>query len=97
MSWSTSTVLKNEAPQKNLDVLSAIDRTNIGNQHCTKERDEQIDAVIRAVFQLLMEAGFGNAEEISVSMSGHANKDHNKDDSWSNEFVNINVAVKSYR
>ncbi len=102
MSWSISTELKNEKTDmftdNKLKRLKSIDRSNIGNQHCVQERDEQIDAAMQAVASLLIAGGFiENSDEISISMSGHANKNHNKDDSWSNEFVNINIGVKSYR
>lgn len=102
MSWSISTELKNEPDDmftdNKLQRLKALDRSNIGNQHCEKERDEQIDAAMQAVASLLIAGGFiQNADVLSISMSGHANKDHNKDDSWSNEFVNINVSVKGYK
>lgn len=101
MSWSISKTLNHEQTdvglQKDLDVLNEVDRANVGNQQCEKERDEQINAAIRATFQMLVDAGFDNAKEISVSMSGHANKNHGKDDSWSNEFISINVFVKTYK
>jgi len=45
----------------------------------------------------LFEGGFTNAAEISVSMAGHANEEHKKDASWSNEFINISVSIKRYR
>lgn len=101
MSWSMSTVLKHEHTdvglQKNLDALNAIDRTNVGNQHCVKERDEQIDTAIHAVHQIIVEGGFSNAAEITVSMSGHANPNHETANGWSNESINISVYVKSYK
>lgn len=102
MSWSINTVLKNEdSPeglQKAIVQLESISRENVGNQHCEVERDEQIDAAIAATTNLLFDAGILNvADEISVVMSGHANKNHQKDDSWSNEFISINVSVNRYR
>lgn len=100
MSWSISTEVKRESPdiaQKFLDTFNTVDRSHIGNEHCKEERDEQIHSAVKAVIQLLVEAGFDNADVISVSMSGHANKDHKKDSSWSNEFINLNVAIKSYK
>jgi hypothetical protein len=104
MSWSISGELKelksgdtDELLLKAIDTLTAVDRTNIGNSHCEKERDEQIDAAIRAASQLIVEGGFGNAEEITVSLSGHANKEHKRDSSWSNEFISVQVYLKGYR
>lgn len=101
MSWSISTVLAGENADvlsaNAIDELSGIDRTNIGNADCAKERDEQIEAAIRAVSQLLVEGGFNNAEEISVSMSGHANPEHSTRSGWSNESITVTLAVKSYR
>jgi hypothetical protein len=100
MSWSISKTLEHTRTsvglQKNLDELNAVDRGNVGNQACEKERDEQIDAAIKAAFQVMVEAGFVNAEEIQVSLSGHANKDHQEDPFMSNEFINIAVAVRSH-
>lgn len=103
MSWSLSTTVKPDGENKNHAVVlqlqqAAANRESVGNQHCPQERDQQIDAAVQAVLDLLIGGHFiTNAEEISISMSGHANKDHYKDDSWSNEFVNITVAIKTYR
>lgn len=101
MSWSISTVLEGEDADvlstNAIDELSAIDRTNIGNSDCIKERDEQIEAAIYVTSQLLAAGGFNNAKEVSVSISGHANPEHNTRSGWSNESITVTVAVKSYR
>ena len=101
MSWTISKTLKNENTgiglQKSLDELNDVDKTNIGNQQCETERDEQIDAAIKAAFQLIIEGGFSNADEISVSLAGHANKDHEKEQEWANDYISIQVHVKRYR
>jgi len=101
MSWTISETVKHESTgiglQKALDQLNAVDRTNVGNQQCEKERDEQIDAAIKAAFQLIVEGGFANAEEISMSLAGHANKDHEKEQEWANDYISIQVHIKRYR
>lgn len=109
MSWSISTVLQHEPTpiglQKDLDALRALPAPG-GNDQAPQERDEQISAAKRAVFSILTDNGgkwdnkgraFDNAEEISVSMSGHANKNHQKDDSWADEFISVSLYVKKYR
>lgn len=101
MSWSIYKVLEGENADvfstNAIDELEAVDRTNIGNQNCVKERDEQIEAAIRAVSQLLLEGGFANAKEINVSISGHANPEHKTASGWSNEAINISLSIKSYQ
>jgi hypothetical protein len=101
MSWSIGATLNNDGAellaQNALNALNEMDRTNIGNQDCVEERDQQIDAGIRAISQLLDEAIFEHAEEISIFMTGHANKDHKKASGWSNDSISISITVQSYK
>lgn len=102
MSWSISKTLKHEHSgvglQKTLDELNAIDRTNIGNSQCIKERDEQVEAAIRTAFGLLADGCFVNAEEVSITLSGHANPEHQSSISgMSNEMISLTIAIKHYR
>ncbi len=102
MSWSINTTLKNDPHDvfidNRLQQLLVIDRSNVGNSHCVPERDQQIIAAMDAVVRVIIDGGFiDNADEISVSLSGHANKDHAEDSSWSNEFVSITINTKKYR
>jgi hypothetical protein len=107
MSWSIGTQVKRgdsaedlqrEADQvrKQIDELKD-DPARIGNSHCQQERDEQIDAAIRAAFLLLGSGVFANAGEVSVSFSGHANPGHEKDKSTANEFVAITISTQKYK
>lgn len=104
MSWSLSKEIKvdetGDGRQEPITLLNELftNRDNIGNQQCIVERDEQVDSVFRAITNLLVESGLtSHSDVITISASGHANKDHNKDDSWSNEFITINIYVKSYK
>jgi len=98
MSWSLNTALKHpNAGTEVLDQLQEIDRSNIGNAHSIKERDEQIDAAFDVVSQLVAGPAFVNADEISISLSGHANPEHKHADGWPNDSVSISVTIKSYR
>lgn len=104
MSWAISKVLNNESNevtdmfiQSGVDALRAIDRTHIGNQQCEKERDEQIDAAIKAVGTLLAQGGFANAAGLSVTLSGHANPEHKSQPGWANEAINISLSITRYQ
>ena len=101
MSWSLSGILGNPEGfadvNNNLQQLSAIDRTNAGNNQCLQERDEQIDTANKITSVLLATEVFQNAEEISISMSGHANPEHKKSDQYGNENISINVSVRKYQ
>lgn len=108
MSWSISTVLQHEPTpmglQKDLDALNAIPAPG-GNDQAPLERDGQISAAKAAVFHMLADSMdwekhtrvFDNAEELSVSMSGHANKGHKKDEAWADEYISVSLYVKKYR
>lgn len=100
MSWSIgATLYKDDVDNANtiaFQKLHAIDRSQIGNQQCTKERDEQIDTAIAAVAKLLSEGGFSNAAEVSVSISGHANKEHQKEQEWANDYISIQLHINRY-
>ena len=95
MSWSISAYLKPEKGQylKIEDIKALVP---VGNEQCPEERDEQVMAAKHAVYNIVNNAGFENAEEITVTMSGHANKDHKKDPAWANEFISISISIKSY-
>ncbi len=101
MSWSMSTTLKREGNTADLanevNKLRALDRSMIGNSNCVKERDEQIEAAITSAFQLFACPIFDNAAEITVSLSGHANPDHQKASGWADETINVQVWVSKYR
>jgi len=101
MSWSITTTLERKDTAvdyaKDVDKLMELDRTNIGNSQCEKERDEQIEAAIHAAFQLFAHPIFSNAAEIGVNLSGHANPEHKAESGWSNDSISINVFVKSYK
>lgn len=103
MSWSVSKTVEVDGEDnsrtlalKVSEALKAADRSNIGNQQCVKERDEQIDAAIRAAARLVRESGFVAAKEIMVSLSGHANQYHKNVDGWANECVTISVYATKY-
>src|SRR5258706_10338668 len=100
MSWSVSTVIKHKHTdiglQESLDVLNAL--VVSGNDQAAKERDEQLQAATEAFFRILANGGtLDNAEEISVSFSGHANVDHKKVPEWADEYISISCYVKKYR
>lgn len=102
MSWSLSTTIKAaEVPVSKTGMvpeeLVNIDRSNIGNNQALKERDEQIDAAIDAALRILVQGGFDNAEEIAITMSGHANPEHKPVEGWSNETINVSVTIRKYR
>jgi hypothetical protein len=100
MSWSISTTLNHERTgiglQRSLDALNALVAS--GNDQAPKERDEQVATATGAVFKMLADGGpFDNAEEISVSLSGHANEGHKKDPAVAYEYIQISLYVKKYR
>jgi len=100
MSWSLQVNLVHEHTgiglQKVLDELNAAIPS--GNEQCVKERDDQVRAATDAVFRMIVDGGaLDNAEEISVSMAGHANEGHKKDASWADEYIQISLYVKKYR
>jgi hypothetical protein len=100
MSWSIgTTVKKSDGLIAGLHQLKAIDRSNIGNSDCVKERDEQIDEALGAIAQLLADPSFDNADQVSVSMAGHTNPEHkkHKEPGMSNGWVSITVSIQSYR
>ncbi len=98
MSWSTSITFNHENTgiglQKDLDAINTL--VPSGQDYAKVERDEQCEAAKRAAFQIISEGGFGNAEEITVSLSGHANEGH-EDTKGANESINVSVFVKKYR
>ena len=99
MSWSISTEL-HQSDSERMDTivqLNSINKDTSGNQQCIEERNEQIDACIVAIQSILVNAGFlKNSKDISIILRGHANKEHNKDKEWSNEFIGIEIYTKSY-
>lgn len=98
MSWSASLTLKHEASpmglQNDLEAINALVPT--GQSYAQKECEEQCNAAKRAAFAIIVEGGFENAEEISVSLSGHANENHANNKS-TNESVNVSVYIKKYK
>jgi hypothetical protein len=101
MSWSLSgKLIRPEGfadVSQNMHDLLAFDRSNAGNTQCIKERDEQIDTAQKLASVFLATEAFANAEEISVSMSGHANPEHKKSTEYANENINISVSVYKYK
>ncbi len=101
MSWSISTILNHEHNAagfgKDFDALNALSTENIGNQQAPVERDNQVKSAIGAVIEILTNSNtFKNAEELSVSMSGHANPD-NQSDGGANDYIQVSMFVKKYR
>ncbi len=102
MSWSIPSITLSHKRtdiglQKDLDALNALVAS--GNDDCPKERDEQVALATDAVFHMLAnDHVFDNAEEVTVSLSGHASADHQQGDpAYSNEFLSIHISVKKYR
>jgi len=100
MSWSVSTTLEgfeytDEGLQKAHELLRELVPT--GSDNAPEERDEQLLAAKNTAYNIIKYGGFENAETILVLLSGHANIDHKKDSEWSNEFIHIEVYVKSYK
>lgn len=101
MSWSLSTILQHEHTaagiNKDFDTLNALPTENIGNQQAPAERDNQVKCAIGAVVEILTNSNtFKNAEELSVSLSGHANID-NQSDGGANDYIQVSMFVKKYR
>lgn len=98
MSWSASTSFKLDVPVSKSGLFPE-ELNNLvasGQDYAAKERDEQLEAAKGAALRLLVEGGFDNAEEIGVTLSGHANEDH-ADVKGANESISVNVFVKKYR
>ena len=101
MSWSISTTLKEHEKtdaklQQEWEALRAL--VPSGNDHCPAERDEQVLAVEKALFDLLSDHGiFDHSQELVITVDGHANKEFKEDPEWANDFISINIAVKKYR
>ncbi len=101
MSWSISTEIKKDATTKSISdvvgILNSLDKTNIGNQQCVKERDEQVEIAINAAAHLIVNTGLAqNAEVIGVSLSGHANLNHEPVKDWANESITVSGYAKAY-
>jgi hypothetical protein len=101
MSWSLSTVLIREKTgggiQKDLRALQSLPLENVGNQQAVDERNAQIEMAIAAAVSVLSNEPFGDAEEVSVSMSGHANPGNQKGSEFSNDYLQVSISVKKYR
>lgn len=101
MSWSVSTTLKIEHNplgwQKTLDDLNLIRAS--ANEDAAAERDEQLKALTGAAFKVIVEEpALKNAEEITLSMSGHANKDHAAAvGGGADEYMQFSIYVKKYK
>lgn len=98
MSWYANTTIKQETPISKSGVvpeeLNALVAS--GQDYATKERDEQLEVAKGAALRILVEGKLEAAEEISISLSGHANQGH-EDVHGANEYIAVNVSVKKYR
>lgn len=99
MSWSVSTTFPIEpgeaGKESALDAINALQPT--GQDYAHGEKAEQCAAAKRAAFAILVEGGFENAEEIGVSLSGHANEGHASSGGMANDSITVNVYIKKYR
>lgn len=101
MSWSLNKQVEGntveELSTNAIIELSEIDRSNIGNSQCVKERDKQIDVAIGAVSHIIIAGGFENAKKISVVLSGHANPENRLVSGWANDAINVSLTIMEYK
>lgn len=101
MSWSISTTLFHEHTEEGIkrdrEVLDSVLLSDM-NQQAEVERDAQVQMAKDAVIGILSNSStFDNAEEISVSMSGHANVGNLTSKEYANDYVQISLSVRKYR
>ena len=85
MSWLVTGTLPSD------DVLTLKDQALSQNPECS----DQFDAAAAAV-QSIIDSGVvgGEGKQFHVSMSGHANPDHEPRDGWANDAVTIQISQK---
>lgn len=100
MSWSFSGKLTNPEGftdvESNLKLLQGIDHSTAGNNDAIIERDEQIETANKVASILLATEIFEHAEELTISMNGHAIPGHTKSEKGTYESLGINISVSKF-
>lgn len=85
MSWSVSAKAK---------VSVVIDELKVKFEEAHKtpyeEVQEQFNRALDSLFLMLPAVEPNREGEVSVTLSGHANREHKKDPAWANDMISIN-------
>lgn len=97
MSWSISKTFEKDEYPDLAGLISDEEYDKSGNTQAPGERNRQINSALQALEAILDYGAFDNAKELVVSMSGHANEGHQKSEGYANDFISINLSIKSYK